>query len=44
MDVNVSVGILLAGRATYWDNVLTEITVAETIIVGNIPSSYANLG
>ncbi|MBQ4427765.1 MAG: sporulation protein YunB [Oscillospiraceae bacterium] len=43
MDVDVTLGILLAGYQNRWDTVTTEITVAETVIVGSVPNTYANL-
>lgn len=43
MDVDVTLGILLAGYQNDWDTVTTEITVAETVIVGHVPNTYANL-
>ena len=43
MDVDVTLGILLAGYQNRWDTVTTEITVAETFIVGSVPNTYANL-
>lgn len=42
LDIDVSIGILLAGYSDYWDSVHTEIVVAETVIVGNVPYAYAN--
>ncbi len=41
LDIEVSVGILLAGRSDYWDSIHTEMVVAETVIVGKVPESYA---
>jgi sporulation protein YunB len=37
--VNISVGVLLPGERTSTD-VSTELTVAETVIVGGVPDSY----
>ncbi len=42
MDVEVTFGILLAGLGE-WSTVVTEVSVAETVIVGNVPSSYATI-
>ena len=42
MDVNVSLGILLAGTSGT-GNVLTEISIAETVIVGSVPGTYATI-
>lgn len=43
MEVEVSLGILLAGYRDRWDRVDTEITVCETIIVGRVPNTYASM-
>lgn len=43
MEVEVSLGILLAGFRDRWDKVDTEITVCETIIVGRVPNTYASI-
>lgn len=43
MDVEVSFGILLSGRGE-WESVLTEVNVAETVIVGTVPGTYAEIG
>ncbi len=40
MDVLVSLEVMLGGR-TGTDSVLTEVNVAETVIVGNVPGAYA---
>jgi sporulation protein YunB len=42
MDVEVTVGIIVGGYRQ-WENVLTEVNVAETVIVGNVPGTYATL-
>lgn len=42
LDIDVSIGILLAGYSDYWDSVHTEVVIAETVIVGNVPNAYAN--
>lgn len=44
MDVEVTLGILLAGYESNWKAVTTEITVAETVIVGSVPNTYASIG
>ena len=44
MDVEVTLGILLAGYDDMWDSVTTEVTVAETVIVGAVPNTFASLG
>lgn len=40
MDVDVTLEVLL-GRGTGTDSVTTEISVAETVIVGAVPGAYA---
>lgn len=40
MDVDVSLEVMLGGH-TGTDSVLTEINVAETVIVGSVPGAYA---
>ena len=42
MDVEVTFGILL-NRYRDYDTVLTEISIAETVIVGKVPETYASL-
>ncbi len=42
MDVEVSLEVLL-GPDSGTDAVLTEVIVAETVIVGSVPSAYASL-
>lgn len=42
MDVEVTLEILLGGNAGS-DSVLTEINVAETVIVGAVPDAYASI-
>lgn len=42
MDVEVTLEILLGGKAGS-DSVLTEINVAETVIVGSVPDAYASM-
>ncbi len=42
MDVEVTLEILLGGKAGS-DRVLTEINVAETVIVGSVPDAYASV-
>ena len=43
MVVEVTLGIILAGsRKT--DTVVTEVNVAETVIVGTVPGTYATIG
>ncbi|MGM9522095.1 MAG: sporulation protein YunB [Oscillospiraceae bacterium] len=42
MDVEVTLGILLAGSSET-DTVLTEVSIAETVIVGTVPNTYATL-
>ncbi len=42
MDVQVDFGIILAGHGE-WESVLTEINVAETVIVGSVPDTYAEM-
>lgn len=42
LDIDVRIGILLAGYSDYWDSVHTEIAVAETVIVGGVPNAYVN--
>ena len=44
MEVEVTLGILLAGYRDKWDSVVTEIPVAETVIVGSVPNTYASFG
>lgn len=41
MDVEVSLEVLL-GPASGTDSVLTEVSVAETVIVGSVPGTYAS--
>lgn len=43
MDVLVTLEVMLGGN-TGTDSVLTEINVAETVIVGNVPGAYAAIG
>lgn len=43
MDVDVTLGILLAGYADRKESIDTEITIAETVIVGSVPGTYANM-
>lgn len=42
LDVEVTLEILLGGKAGT-DSVLTEISVAETVIVGAVPDAYASM-
>ncbi len=42
LDVDVTLGILLPGE-TGTDRVLTEVSIAETVIVGGVPGTYAEL-
>ena len=44
LQVDVGLGILLSGYRDKWDDVQTEITVCETVIVGRVPETYASLG
>jgi len=41
MDVDVMMGVLLTGFQDRFDTVHTEVTVAETVIVGEVPNAYA---
>ncbi len=41
MDVEVTFGILL-NRYRDYDTVLTEVSIAETVIVGEVPDTYAS--
>lgn len=41
MDVDVMMGVLLTGFQDRFDTVHTEVTVAETVIVGEVPDAYA---
>ncbi len=43
MDVEVTFGILL-NRYRDYDTVLTEVSIAETVIVGKVPDTYASFG
>ena len=43
MDVEVTFGILL-NRYRDYDTVLTEVSIAETVIVGEVPDTYASFG
>ena len=43
LQVDVGLGILLSGYRDKWDDVQTEITVCETVIVGRVPETYASL-
>ena len=43
MDITVTVGILLAGYEDRWENITTEVPVAETVIVGSVPNTYAGI-
>lgn len=43
LQVDVGLGILLSGYRDKWDDVQTEITVCETVIVGRVPEMYASL-
>ena len=43
MDVEVTFGILLNKYRDY-DTVLTEVSIAETVIVGKVPETYASIG
>ncbi|MBQ5504586.1 MAG: sporulation protein YunB [Oscillospiraceae bacterium] len=44
LQVDVGLGILLSGYRDKWDDVQTEITVCETVIVERVPETYASLG
>jgi hypothetical protein len=39
IEANVTVGVLIPGEKTS-ANIKTDITVAETVIVGSVPDSY----
>lgn len=40
--VDVTLGVLLPGEAGE-DHVITEVSIAETVIVGSVPGAYANM-
>lgn len=40
MDVEVTFGVVLAGYEE-WETIVTEVGVAETVIVGGVPETYA---
>lgn len=44
LEVEVSLGILLAGYSDSMESVVTDVTVAETVIVGSVPNAYASFG
>ena len=43
LTVNVTVSVLMPGTITS-ETISSEISIAETIIVGSVPSAYADLG
>jgi len=43
MDIHVGLGVLFAGRKET-DDVTVTVNIAETVIIGGVPNTYADLG